>query len=73
MTLTDAYHGDTIDCLIFARYYSIVVVLYNCSQNPKQCLTSIFSCVEDGAAKITIKEGIDPTLVAPNPGVLQIV
>jgi hypothetical protein len=71
MTSTDAHFGDPIDCLIFARLFSVVVILYNCTSNVSECMTCILSGCDDVATRVV--PGIQPDQIEPGIRVLEIV
>ena len=71
MTSNNEYFGDTIDCLIFARLYSIMVVLYHCQVNANATTTHAFNGSGDGS--ILIWYGILTNGVVPDKDVLEVV
>ncbi len=67
---SDDHHGDTVDCYIFAKLYSMVVVLYIGDPVPSASQTIVM----DGITKSTYqKEGIFPNEKPPGPAVLELV
>jgi hypothetical protein len=72
-TENDEHFGDTVDCLIFARLYLIVIVivLYQQSSNPNACFTYLLSGV--GSKMGDMKAGINANCVAADWSVFKIV
>jgi hypothetical protein len=73
MRSSDEYHGSAIDCLVFAKLYSMVVVIYNCDSNVKQCSTVILDGQPNALDSVRHLDGIHPNTVLPGPGVLELV
>ena len=70
---SDEGHGSTVDCYVFAKAYSMVVLLYCCDSNVKASST-VFMDGHMGASDYVLhKEGIHPELRPTGREVLELV
>jgi hypothetical protein len=74
MVESDNCYGSTVDCFVFSKLYSLVVVLYICDSNPCVCNTVIMDGRADATESILHLQGIHPEKVPPSASpVLELV
>jgi hypothetical protein len=60
MRESDECHGGIIDCLVFAKLYGMVVVMYYCNSNKNRCFTIILDGQPSASQSVQSFDGVHP-------------